>query len=202
MLIKSIEDRIKVNKIITITVIICCTVIVSVVVFFAYKTTATANNNIYVLDNGIPIVANRTNVMENREVEKKADIKYFHHLFFTMTPDDSYIKEQIDNAMYLIDESGFNEYINLKERGYYNSIISSNSVITISTDSIILSKDMKDFTFYAKQKITRKTAVITRELITTGSLEDVPRSEKNSHGILIRNWRIISNKTLNEGRNY
>jgi len=202
MLIKSIEDRIKINKLITVAVIISCTVIVGVVSYFSYKTTMNANNNIYVLDNGIPIVANRTNVMDNREIEKKADIRYFHHLFFTMTPDDEYIKTQIEKALYLIDESGFNEHINLKERGFYNSIISSNSVVTMKADSIVLNDQMNEFTYYGKQKITRKTAIISRELITTGSLVDIPRSEKNSHGILIKNWRIVSNKTLEENRNY
>jgi conjugative transposon TraK protein len=202
MLIKSIEDRIKINKLITVTVIISCTVIVVVVSFFSYRTTMNANNNIYVLDNGIPIVANRTNVMDNREIEKKADIRYFHHLFFTMTPDDEYIKTQVEKALYLIDESGFNEHVNLKERGFYNSIISSNSVVTMKADSIVLNDQMNEFTYYGKQKIIRKTAIILRELITTGSLIDVPRSKMNSHGILIKNWRIVSNKTLEQNRNY
>lgn len=202
MKIKSIEQRIKLMKLVSFLVFGSAIIMVSVVSFFAYNITSNAERNIYVLDNGIPIVANRTNILDNREVEKKAHINKFHTLFFTLTPDDEYIKSQIEEALYLIDVSGFNEHINLKERGYYNSILSSNSVITISTDSIVLNDKMDTFTFYAKQKITRRTSIIYRELITEGSITDIPRSQNNSHGIMIKGWNIKSNKNISEQKNY
>jgi len=98
-------------------------------------------------------------------------------------------------AMYLADESGVLQYNNLKEKGYFNSILSSSSVLTLQTDSIALGPNNK-FTYYGKQQIERRSATITRSLITQGYLKDIPRSENNSHGVLITNWKTLENKDL------
>jgi hypothetical protein len=45
-------------------------------------------------------------VLLNRPVEYKAQIELFHRLFFTLAPDDAYIKENIQKSLYLIDDSG------------------------------------------------------------------------------------------------
>ncbi len=55
--------------------------------------------------------------------------------------------------MYLIDESGVLQYNNLKEKGFFNSILSSSSVLTLYTDSISLDLAAKKFTYYGRQKI-------------------------------------------------
>lgn len=38
--------------------------------------------------------------------------------------------------MYLIDDSGLKQYNNLKEKGYFNTILASSATVTIMTDSI------------------------------------------------------------------
>ncbi len=96
--------------------------------------------------------------------------------------------------MYFVDETGVGQYNNLKEKGYFNSILSSSSVLSIQTDSIILVQNR--FRYYGKQKIDRRSATITRSIITEGELIDIPRSENNSHGVLITNWKTIENKDL------
>lgn len=35
-----------------------------------------------------------------------------------------------------------------------------------------------------------------RSLITVGSIENVPRTRNNPHGLLITNWRTLENKDL------
>ena len=40
---------------------------------------------------------------ETLDVEAKSHIEMFHHLFFTLAPDDKYIKYTMDKAMYLVE---------------------------------------------------------------------------------------------------
>ncbi len=195
MIIKNIESKIKLATFLSIGSFIAAIIICLSVSFFAYRQVANARQSIYILDNDIPILAKQTNMQMNRPAEYRAAVDLFHSLFFSLTPDDRHIEYQMKKAMYLADESGVLQYNNLKEKGYFNSILSSSSVLTLQTDSIALEPDNK-FTYYGKQKIERRSATITRSLITEGYLMDIPRSENNSHGVLITNWKTLENKDL------
>lgn len=196
MIIKSIESKIKLATLLSVGSFITSIVICITVSAYAYKQVANARQSIYILDNDIPILAKQTNMQMNRPAEYKAAVDLFHSLFFSLTPDDKHIEYQMRRAMYLADESGVLQYNNLKEKGYFNSILSSSSVLTLHTDSITIDRNNR-FIFYGKQKIDRRSATITRSLITEGFLVDIPRSENNSHGVLITNWKTVENKDLN-----
>lgn len=196
MLIRNIEQRIKINKIVSLAAIVFAVFIVISGFFFAYKMIQDSRKSIYILDNGVPILAKQTDVLLNRPVEYKAQIELFHRLFFTLAPDDAYIKENIQKSLYLIDDSGKKEYTNLREKGFYNQIVASSSMVSIHTDSVSLNMEQQKFTFFGKQMITRKSSVITRKLITEGNFEDLIRSPNNPHGVLLKNWRILNNEEL------
>lgn len=193
MLIKNIEQRIKINKIVSLSAIGFAVFIVIAGFFFSYWMIQDSRRSIYVLDNGVPVLAKQTDVLLNRPVEYKAQIELFHRLFFTLAPDDAYIKENIQKSLYLIDDSGKKEYTNLREKGFYNQIVASSSMVSIHADSITLNMEQKKFQFFGKQMIMRKSSVITRKLITEGFFEDIIRSPNNPHGTLLKNWRIIDN---------
>ena len=72
MLVKNIEKRIKVNKIVSIAAILFAVVIVIAGFIFSYKMIQDSRKSIYVLDNGIPVLVKQTDVMLNRPVEYKA----------------------------------------------------------------------------------------------------------------------------------
>jgi len=196
MLIRNIEQRIKINKIVSISTIAFAVVIVLAGFFFAYKMIQDSRKSIYILDNGVPVLAKQTDVLLNRPVEYKAQIELFHRLFFTLAPDDQYIKDNVQKSLYLIDDSGKKEYTNLREKGFYNQIVASSSMVSIHTDSIKLDPEQKKFQFFGKQMITRKSSVIMRKLITEGYFEDIIRSPNNPHGVLLKNWRTIDNEEL------
>lgn len=196
MIIKSIESKIRLATLLSIGSFITSIVICVAVSAYAYRQVANARQSIYILDNDIPILAKQTNMQMNRPAEYKAAVDLFHSLFFSLTPDDKHIEYQMKRAMYLADESGVLQYNNLKEKGYFNSILSSSSVLTLHTDSITIDQNNR-FIYYGKQKIDRRSATITRSLITEGLLVDIPRSENNSHGVLVTNWKTVENKDLN-----
>ena len=196
MLVKNIEQKIKINKAVSIASILFAVVIVIVGFVFAYQLIQDSRKSLYVIDNGVPILIKQTDELLNRPVEYKSQVELFHRLFFTLAPDDRYIKENVEKSLYLIDDSGKKEYTNLREKGFYNQIISGNSLVTVRADSIKMDLPGKKFIYYGTQMINRKNSLIIRKLITEGNFEDMVRSPNNPHGVLLRNWRILDNSEL------
>lgn len=198
MIIKNIESKIRLATFLSAGSFICALAMVGIVSFFAYKQVAIARKSIYVLDaNSTPVLGRQTDVQMNRAAEYRSDIVRFHSLFFTLTPDDKYIENQMKQAMYLVDESGALQYNNLKEKGFFNSILSSSAVLTITMDSVYLDMPHKYFRYYGKQKIDRRSSTLTRSLVTEGYLKDLDvRSDNNPNAVLITQWKTLENKDL------
>lgn len=195
-LIKTIESKVRFVKTVALVAIVCSLVIAIGSLIFASSVAYNANKTIYVLADNTPIMAMRTDFEVNRPVEYEAQVDYFHSLFFNLSPDNEFIERQMKKAMYLIDDSGIQQYRNMKEKGFFSSIIASNSVVTLITDSIKVDVNTNSFVFYGKQIIDRRTSRLIRTLVTSGEVQDIPRSENNSHGVLISNWKTIENKDL------
>ena len=128
MLTRNIENKIKLALTTSLgsftTAIILCILILG----YTREQIRESRKKIYVLDGTIPVLVRQTEVEENRTVEYKSHINLFHMLFFNLPPDDAFIRENLSRAMYLVDESGLTEYNNLKEKGYYNSILASSAM--------------------------------------------------------------------------
>ena len=202
MLIKNIEKRIKINKAISISAIVFALLLVIAGFVFAYALIQDSRKSIYILDNGVPVLVKQTDEMLNRPVEYKSQIELFHRLFFTLAPDDSYIKENVEKSLYLIDDSGKKEYANLREKGFYNQLISSNSMVTIHSDSIKLDIEKMRFMYFGTQIINRKSSILKRKLITEGFFHNIIRSPNNPHGVLLKNWRIIDNSEISNQQKF
>lgn len=196
MLIKSIEEKIRINKAVSITALTVSLFMVLAGFGFAYQLIKESRKSLYVLDNGVPVLVKQTDELLNRPVEYRSQVELFHRLFFTLAPDDHYIKDNIEKSLYLIDDTGKKEYTNLREKGFYNQLISSNSMVTVTTDSIQINSNERKFMYFGKQMINRKTALIVRKLITEGRFEDIVRSPNNPHGVLLKDWRIIDNSEI------
>ena len=196
MMIKNIENRFKLAIIISIGSLLTSLVIVIIVVSFSFSLIQKERNKIYVLDNETPVLVKQTNFEVNMEVECKSHVNLFHTMFFTLPPDDKFIAKNMDRAMYLVDESGLKQYNNLKEKGYFNTIMASSASLSIITDSIDVDTKSMNFKYYGIQRIERPTSILKRQLITEGHIEVVPRTENNPHGLLITNWKTVLNKDL------
>ena len=118
MVIKNLENKIKLVAIICSVFLVGCVVISMTSIWTARSMVVDAQKKIYVLDGTVPILVERTTMDETLDVEAKSHIERFHHLFFTLAPDDKYIKYTMDKAMYLVDETGLAQYNTLKEKGF------------------------------------------------------------------------------------
>ena len=199
--IKNLENKIKLVLIVSCVFMAGCIIISLGAIFTAKGMVDDAHKKVYVLDsNHIPITASQSGTSETLDMEAKNHVELFHHLFFTLAPDDKYINYTMEKAMYLVDETGLAQYNALKEKGVYNNIIGTGAVFSIICDSIQFEfdKEKMQFTYYGRQRIERRTNILTRQLITTGELKCVPRTENNPYGLLITNWRTLLNKDLEQ----
>ena len=198
MVLKNLENKIKLVTIICVAVIAACVIISVSSNLAGTNMVMDAQKKIYVLDGNVPILVNRTTMEETLDVEAKSHIEMFHHYFFTLAPDDKYIKYTMDKAMYLVDETGLAQYNTLKEKGFYSNIMGTSAVFSIFCDSINFDKEKMEFTYYGRQRIERRTSILTRELVTAGQLKRVPMTDNNPHGLLITNWRTLLNKDIEQ----
>jgi conjugative transposon TraK protein len=196
ILIDTIEKKIRLAF--AIAALSFATAIILIIVAFRHTRSIITEERkqIYILDNNIPLVATKTNVLDNREAEYRAHIATFHNYFFSLPPDNDYIEQQMDRAMYLVDASGVAQYNTLKEKGYFTNLISSSSVVTCTLDSLSLDLNTRHWVFHGKQKIERPSMVTIRSLVTEGYLQDLPRTVNNPHGVLITHWKTIENRDI------
>ena len=195
---KNVENKIKLVMIVSSLFLVGCVIVSLGSIIIAKGMVDEAHKKVYVLDGTVPILVKQTTQEETFGVEAKSDIEMFHQFFFTLAPDDKYIKYTTEKAMYLVDETGLAQYNTLKEKGFYSNIMGTSAVFSIFCDSIKFDKDKMEFTYYGRQRIERRTSILMRELVTAGQLKRVPRTDNNPHGLLITNWRTLLNKDIEQ----
>lgn len=192
---KNIDSAFRqIRKFCLITIITCgCLTCFSI--YKSFQLVQHSQDRIYVLANGKTLDAISADRKDNIPVEAKDHVSMFHHYFFTLDPDDEVIRTNITKALYLADVSAKQQYDNLKEKGYYDNLISANISQQVTPDSITVDVTSYPyhFQYYATQQLIRTTSVVTRRLHTEGFLRDVSRSDNNPHGFLIERWRTVEN---------
>jgi len=193
---KNIETAFQHIKRFSYLLIIACTLICGFALYKSYQFASTTNNHVYILANGKALEAFAADRKDNIPVEARDHIRMFHHYFFTLDPDEKVIDANIGKALYLADESARNQYNGLKEKSYYNNLISGNISQQIQVDSVWLDMNQYPYAFkcWAIQKLTRSTSTVNKLLITQGYLRNVSRSDNNPHGFLIERWETLVNR--------
>ena len=64
------------------------------------------------------------------------------------------------------------------------------------TDSIKIDMNNLSFEYYGIQRIERETSILKRQLVTTGKLRQIPRTENNLMDLLSQIGKTILNKDL------
>jgi conjugative transposon TraK protein len=195
---QNIDSAFRYIRLFTLAIVVGAFALCIFVIQQSYSLSASNRQKIYVLVNGKALEAYASDRKDNVPVEAKDHVKTFHQLFFSLSPDEKLINENLSRSLYLADQSAKQQYDNLKESNYFSSIISGNVNQTVHVDSINL--DLNQYPFYfrcfARQQITRSTSIADRSLITEGFLRNVSRSENNSHGFLIERWKIVENQDI------
>ncbi len=134
----------------------------------------------------------------NRPVEAREHVRRFHELFFTLAPDKNAIESNVKRAFNLADQSAFNYYKDLQEKGYYNRIISGNIQQRIEVDSVVANFNSYPYGVktYARQFIIRSSNLTIRNLVTDCSLVNSVRSDSNPQGFTIEKFNVIENRDV------
>jgi conjugative transposon TraK protein len=196
---KNIESSFRQIRLFTLIFTVLCFGVVGVVVFKSYQFAEEQRQKIYVLDNGKSLmVALSQDISINRPVEAREHVRRFHELFFTVAPDKNAIESNVKRAFNLADQSAFNYYKDLQEKGYYNRIISGNIQQRIEVDSVVADFDSYPYTVktYARQFIIRSSNLTIRSLITNCSLVNSVRSDSNPQGFTIEKFNVVENKDV------
>lgn len=195
----NIESSFKQLKRFVIIYTICGTILIIFSITASYLFAEKQREKIYVLDNGKSLMlALSQDMAQNRPVEAKDHVKRFHELFFTLSPDDNAIKNNINRALYLADKSAYDYYKDMTENKYYDRMIKFNMNQNIKIDSLICNFDVYPYTVktYCVQTIMRNSNITKRNLISSCLLINSQRSDNNPHGFLIENFTILNNSDI------
>ncbi len=196
---RNIENSFKQIRLFTFVFALLCSIVVGLVIFKSYQFAEEQRQKIYVLDNGKSLmVALSQDMSINRPVEAREHVRRFHELFFTIAPDKNAIESNVKRAFNLADQSAFNYYKDLSEKGYYNRMISGNIQQRIEVDSVVANFNSYPYAVqtFARQFIIRSSNLTTRSLITNCSLVNSVRSDSNPQGFTIEKFNVVENKDV------
>ncbi|MBW8523802.1 conjugative transposon protein TraK [Chryseobacterium chendengshani] len=196
---RNIENSFKQIRLFTFVFAILCFGVVGLVIFKSYQFAEEQRQKIYVLDNGKSLmVALSQDMSINRPVEAREHVRRFHELFFTIAPDKNAIESNVKRAFNLADQSAFDYYKDLSEKGYYNRIISGNIQQRIEVDSVVANFNNYPYAVqtFARQFIIRSSNLTIRSLITNCSLVNSVRSDSNPQGFTIEKFNVVENKDV------
>lgn len=196
---RNIENSFKQIRLFTFVFAVLCFGVVGLVIFKSYHFAEQQRQKIYVLDNGKSLMLALSQDMSiNRPVEAREHVRRFHELFFTIAPDKNAIESNVKRAFNLADQSAFNYYKDLSEKGYYNRVISGNIQQRIEVDSVVANFDSYPYAVqtFAKQFIIRSSNLTIRSLITNCSLVNSVRSDSNPQGFTIEKFNVVENKDV------
>ncbi|MEG1007659.1 MAG: conjugative transposon protein TraK [Bacteroides sp.] len=180
---------------------IMCTLLTVFSVWKAFDFAEEQRKKVYVLDQGKSLMlALSQDMSQNRPVEAREHVRRFHELMFTLAPDKAAIESNADRAFQLADRSAYQYYNDLKEKGYYSRLLSSNTSQIIEIDSMQCNFDEHPYSVktFARQLIVRESNVTERSLVSTCRLRNSVRSDNSPHGFIIEKFKVIENKDIRD----
>lgn len=198
-ILRNIENSFKQIRLYAIIFASVCTLMAGFVIWKSYSFAEEQRQKIYVLDNGKSLMmALSQDVSINRPVEAREHVRRFHELFFTLAPDKNAIESNMKRAFAMADQSAYDYYKDLAEKGYYNRIIAGNVQQRIEVDSIECNFEQYPYAVktYARQFIIRSSNLTERSLITSCVLINSVRSDSNPQGFNIEKFSVLENKDI------
>lgn len=194
----NIETSFRKMKVITVASVIACVTVCICSFAIAGWTIIETGNQVFVIDKGSAVMAQRTEEDANRDLEATDHVTRFHELMFNLSPNAESIKRNTDKALVMSDKSAYDYWSDLSERGFYQRLVSANVSQEIVIDSVKL--DMNTYPYeartYGRLFMLRESNITAYQLETTCRLVDVERSPGNPHGMMIEKFRVTRNENL------
>jgi conjugative transposon TraK protein len=195
--IKNIPSSFELAKRSLLVVGIFCAITVASAFGWAYYTTSKLQSRIFVLSkDGGAIMAkglDTSDLLDYRRPEIKSHVRTFHNLFWTY--DQYNYNQRLDKSFQLIGNSGKQLYLRLKAEGHYTKLVNQNLEQKLTIDSVLV--DDKSYPYrsvvYGSLLLTRgdQDTRANNRFVSSCVLYNVGRTEKNPHGLLIKNYNPI-----------
>ncbi|MBQ8482927.1 MAG: conjugative transposon protein TraK [Bacteroidales bacterium] len=189
-------------KVVTIVSVVAALLCALGCVAYTFVKVAEFQSKIYVLDGGAAFSATSQDASLSRQDEINDHVTRFHELFFNIPPDITMVNRNLERALALADRSAYQYFENLKESGYYKRMTSAEAYQQIEIKEIQV--DVSSYPYRvrvtANQWVTRKSNMSLYTLVTECTLENIPRSPANLHGLMIKNFNVTENNLV-ETRN-
>ncbi len=198
---QNIESSFRRIRLFMLVFCVMCTLLTIFSVWKAFDFAEEQRKKVYVLDQGKSLMlALAQDMSQNRPVEAREHVRRFHELMFTLAPDKAAIESNADRAFQLADKSAYQYYNDLKEKGYYSRLLSSNTSQIIEIDSVQCNFDKHPYSVktFARQLIVRESNVTERSLISTCRLRNSVRSDNSPHGFIIEKFTVTENKDIRD----
>jgi conjugative transposon TraK protein len=196
---KNIQHAFALARIYLILITLLALAIAGYAIYASFRFAEAQREKIYVLDQGQSLlIALSNDVSDNRMAEARSHVKRFHEYFFTLSPEKAAIEGNVQQALFLADNSASDVYMRMKEEGFYERIIASSIVCEVQIDSIVIDDSVYPYQVktYGLTSIVRRSNITYRNLETQCSLLNTSRTDNNPHGFLIENWNITDNSDL------
>ena len=139
----NIETSFRRMKNLSIVVILCSVVFAGGACYLAYDFASRFTSQVYVLDHGSVLMAKAAAGDVQRDLEAIDHVTRFHEFLFNLSPNKEAIQRNVDRALTLSDESAYNYWRDLTEKGYYQRLISANISQQMVVDSVKV--DMQNY---------------------------------------------------------
>lgn len=101
MIIKHLENKIRLVGIICTAFLVGCVIISVSSIWTARTMVSDAQKKVYVLDGNVPILVNRTTMDETLDVEAKSHVEMFHHFLYISISRELIVIKRILYTLYI-----------------------------------------------------------------------------------------------------
>ena len=195
----TITESFRKLKFVTIAAFVCVFATAFGCVVYSMYSVSKTQGKVYVVDRGQAFSATMQDQGANRSAEVEHMSKYFHGLFFNVSPNMDVVDANIETAFrYCADNSVAKYYGDLREQGFYRNVQSAQAVQEVVVDSVKVNMRVYPYEVftYSSLYITRPSLMVKSMLVTQMSMIDVTRDSFNPNGLKIESFSVPVNKEI------
>lgn len=194
----NIESSFRRMKNISTVAVVCALAFAAAACYMAYEFASRFTSQVYVLDHGSVLLAKAAAGDVQRDLEAEDHVTRFHEFLLNLSPNKETIRRNVDRALTMADESAYNYWRDLSERGFYQRLVSANISQQMVVDSVKL--DMQNYPYtaktYGKVYVLRESNITAYAFESRCQLVDSERSSVNPHGLMIEKFAVTRNENL------
>ncbi len=196
----SIRQRENTYRNILFIVVFCSFVFAGVIYYLGHVQAIENKKNIYVLVNDKALVkAQASDITNSTDILTRGAVENIHKLIYEHVPDIGQVNKQLKAAVTSSDKYIANFIDALKQKQFYQIIISQNYFTLLHSDEIVVDYSVNPHKFHYKGtlKVFRQDQESERAIETEGYIQNTGRaSENNERGFIISQIKLLADREI------